>query len=163
MVVATEDSCNGLTSRLLTCRNTALINLYDDIQNSWPIVFIGTWIWIMNEEEFFEFHLLQISTGYQLDYWMHWQSREPQHYSTYILSIDDWNARWIAFLFNLKAAVTSPESGIHTSGQSWIFVGISNFSRPFFFPWRDKILRTSLTRSGSLQISSYEESSVISV
>ena len=34
MVVTTEDSGNGLTSRLLTFRNTPLINLYDDIQNS---------------------------------------------------------------------------------------------------------------------------------
>lgn len=28
---------------MLTYRNTALINLYDDIQSSWTIVFIGIW------------------------------------------------------------------------------------------------------------------------
>ena len=55
-------------------------------------------------------------------------------YCPYIWSMAAWNWSWIALRLSLKAAVTRPESGIQTSGQSWIFVGISNFSSPFCFP-----------------------------
>ena len=75
-------------------------------------------------------------------------------YWLYIWSMDDWYRFCIALLLSLNAAVTRPESGIHTSGHNWILVGISNFSRPLFLPWAARILRTSPTRPGSLHMSS---------
>ena len=82
--------------------------------------------------------------------------RTPSHapplytISAYISSMEGWNSAWMHFRLSLKAAVTSPDSGVQVSGASVIRVGISNRSRFVFFPCRD---RTFSTACSMVQIS----------
>lgn len=50
------------------------------------------------------------------------------HDAPYILLISCWYLCWMSLRLSLKAAVTSPISGDHTSVHSLTAAGISNFS-----------------------------------
>ena len=47
------------------------------------------------------------------------------------------------FLLSLKAAVTSPDSGVQISGERVILVGISNFSTLHFLPCMARVFITA--------------------
>merc|ERR1739844_772936 len=61
----------------------------------------------------------------------------------YIWSMSDWKTVCITFLLILKAAVTSPDSGVHASGASDIILGISNFSRFDLIPCMPSVFTTA--------------------
>lgn len=73
----------------------------------------------------------------QQEFWDQAETSPPNRWrildQEYNLESSSENALLITSLLSLRAAVTSPDSGVHGSGSNLIFTGISNFSRRALF------------------------------
>lgn len=64
----------------------------------------------------------------------------PIDHDVYNLARSSANVFLMTSLLSLRAAVTKPDSGVHTSESNLIFAGISNFSkRAFLDSWKKKM------------------------